>query len=147
MTWSLRRVFSVLTLSAMLLVSVTPLLNAGTTGKIAGQVVDKKTGSALPGATVVVVGTNLGAAADVNGNYFILNVPPGVYSVRASVVGYAAVVQANVRVNIDLTTTVDFKGQYALQEEAIQAGEVTIVAERPVVQPDVAANIASGLCS
>ncbi len=143
MKWSFQKVCSLLIMGAMLMVAVTGVSYAGTTGKIAGQVVDKKTGNALPGATVVLVGTSLGAAADANGNYFILNVPPGVYSVRASVVGFSTVVQSNVRVNIDLTTTVDFKGNFALQEEAIQAGEVTIVAERPVVQPDVSANIAS----
>ncbi|MEK7730026.1 MAG: carboxypeptidase-like regulatory domain-containing protein, partial [candidate division KSB1 bacterium] len=120
MKWSFQKLCCLAIMSVMLLVSVTPSFG-GTTGKISGQVVDKKTGTALPGATVLLVGTSLGAAADVNGNYFILNVPPGVYSVRASVVGYSAVVQSGVRVNIDLTATVDFKGNYALQEEAIQA--------------------------
>lgn len=143
MKWSFQKTCSLLILSVMLMVAVTPYLYAGTTGKISGQVVDKKTGTALPGATVVVVGTSLGAAADANGNYFILNVPPGVYSVRASVVGYSAVVQSNVRVLIDLTSTVDFKGNFALSEEAIQAGEITVVAERPLVQPDISGNVAN----
>jgi len=143
MKWSFQKACCFMIMSAMLLVSVTGVLNAGTTGKISGQVVDKKTGAGLPGATVVVVGTSLGAAADANGNYFILNVPPGMYSVRASVVGYSAVVQSNVRVLIDLTATVNFTGNYALQEEAIQAGEITVVAERPVVQPDISGNVAN----
>jgi len=142
MKWSFQKLCCLAIMSVMLVVSVTPSYG-GTTGKISGQVVDKKTGTALPGATVVVVGTSLGAAADANGNYFILNVPPGSYSVRASVVGYSAVVQSGVRVNIDLTATVDFKGNYALQEEAIQAGEITVVAERPVVQPDISGNVAN----
>ncbi len=143
MKWSFQKVCSFMIMSAMLLVMVTPFANAGTTGKISGQVVDKKTGSPLPGASIQIVGTSLGDAADVNGNFVILNVPPGTYSVRASVVGYSAVVQSNVRVLIDLTTTVDFKGTNALSEEAIQAGEVTVVAERPVVQPDIAGNVAN----
>jgi hypothetical protein len=130
-------------LAVLLLVGSTLELYPGTTGKLAGRVVDRQSGSPLVGANVTVVGTTLGAAVDVNGRYFILNVPPGVYSVRASVVGYSPVVQTNARVSIDLTTTVDFTGNFALQEEAIQAGEVTIVAERPVVQPDVSANVAN----
>ncbi len=142
MKWSFQKVFSVLTAGAVLALGLASGLYSGTTGKLSGQVLAKD-GSPLPGATVTVVGTTLGAAADLKGNYFILNVPPGIYSVRASVIGHSPVVQSNVRVNIDLTTTVDFKGNFALQEEAIQAGEVTIVAERPVVQPDISANVAN----
>ncbi|MGH7491886.1 MAG: TonB-dependent receptor [bacterium] len=130
-------------ISIVLLLGSALELYSGTTGKIAGRVVDKQNGSPLIGANVTIVGTNLGAAVDVNGRYFILNIPPGVYAVRASVVGYSPVLQTDVRVNIDLTTTVDFAGNFALQEQAIQAGEVTIVAERPIVQPDISANVAS----
>ncbi|MFZ1685429.1 MAG: carboxypeptidase-like regulatory domain-containing protein, partial [Candidatus Zixiibacteriota bacterium] len=49
---------------------------AGTTGKISGKIIDKKTGEALFGANIIVLGTTLGASADIDGNYFILNIPP-----------------------------------------------------------------------
>ena len=52
-------------------------LFAGTTGKIAGTVKDATTGEALPGSNVIIVGTTMGAATDTNGEYFILNIPPG----------------------------------------------------------------------
>lgn len=61
---------------------------AGNTGKIAGTVIDKQTGEALIGANVVIKGTNLGAAADLDGKYYILQVPPGKYEVVASFIGY-----------------------------------------------------------
>jgi len=85
----------------------------------------------------------LGAVTDEGGQYFILQVPPGSYSVRASLIGYGPVVQTNVRVLIDLTSTIDFSRNYALQEEAVQAGEVVVIAERPVVQPDISGNVAN----
>ena len=53
---------------------------AGVTGKIAGLVKDKDTGEALPGANVIIEGTNRGAAADADGNYIMINVPPGTYN-------------------------------------------------------------------
>jgi len=53
-------------------------------GKISGKVVDKETKEPLIGASVVIQGTTLGAATDINGNYVILNVPAGVYTVVAS---------------------------------------------------------------
>ena len=85
----------------------------------------------------------MGAVTDEGGQYFILQVPPGSYSVRASLIGYGPVVQTNVRVLIDLTSTIDFSRNYALQEEAVQAGEVVVIAERPVVQPDISGNVAN----
>lgn len=137
------RLFGVCSVAALLFLVAGSAVHAGTTGKIAGQVVDKKTGQGLPGVNVTVVGTNLGGVTDGDGRYFILQIPPGSYSVRASIIGYSPVVQTNVRVLIDLTTTVDFTGNFALQEEAVQAGEVTVIAERPVVQPDISGNVAN----
>ena len=50
---------------------------AGTSGKIAGKVIDSETGEPLSGANIVILGTLMGAAADIDGDYFIINVPPG----------------------------------------------------------------------
>ncbi|RIK52440.1 hypothetical protein DCC62_32945 [candidate division KSB1 bacterium] len=57
------RLRSVLVILTMLLVGAVSLF-AGTTGKIAGKVIDKETGFPLPSATVILVGTTLGAATD-----------------------------------------------------------------------------------
>ncbi len=104
-------------------------LFAGTTGKIAGVVKDKETGEPLPGANVVIVGTTLGAATNVNGEFVILNVPAGTYDVKASFIGYRDVTIRNVRVHIDLTTELTFE----LPSEAIELGAVEVIAERPLV--------------
>ncbi len=98
-------------------------------GKIRGKIVDKDSRDALVGANVSIIGTALGAAADVNGDYMILNVPPGLYTVRATFVGYASTTVSNIRVNNDLTTTLDL----ALSTEAVALQAVEIVAERPLV--------------
>ncbi|MDZ7373776.1 MAG: TonB-dependent receptor [candidate division KSB1 bacterium] len=107
---------------------------AGTTGKLAGKVTDQETGEPLPGVNVIVEGTTLGAATDLEGNYLVLNLPPGVYSVRAQMIGYQPVVVSNVRISIDKTTTINFQ----LRRTVIELGrEVTVVAERPLVQRDL----------
>ena len=64
---------------------------AGNTGKLAGDVTDAETGEPLIGANVLIEGTTMGASVDLDGHYFILNVPPGLYTVTASMVGYAQV--------------------------------------------------------
>jgi hypothetical protein len=109
------------------------------TGKIAGKVVDARTGEAIVGANVVVEGTQTGAASNYEGFFTILSVPPGTYRVKASVLGYTPSTQIDVRVNINQTTQLEFK----MNEQAIQAQEVVIVATRPVVERDVAASRAN----
>ena len=78
---------------------------------------------------MIVVGTTLGAMADASGNFTILNVPPGVYRMQASAVGYRRVVIENVRVCLDQTVEQNF----GLPSEAVEVSEVLISAERRVV--------------
>lgn len=121
----------VLLLFIVLLMS--SIANGGTTGKISGSVRDKSTGEPLAGASIVVEGTTMGAAADGSGYYFIINIPPGKYRLKAMMMGYTATVIIDVQVIIDLTTKVDFQ-----LEQTILAGEaVEIIAERPLIEKDV----------
>lgn len=130
------RLRSAMVVLTMLLVGAASIF-AGTTGKIAGKVIDKETGFPLPSATVILVGTTLGAATDLNGEYFILNIPPGSYDLRVSIIGYTAVIEKGVQVSADLTTQRDF----SLSSEALQLGDVVeVIAERPLIQKDVTAS-------
>ncbi|HDQ44822.1 MAG TPA: TonB-dependent receptor [bacterium] len=110
---------------------------SSTTGKIAGTVTDKESGDPLPGANVVVVGTDYGAAADLEGRFTILNLPPGFYSIQFSVIGYARVTVTNVRVMIDQTTPLDMD----MEMEAVLGEAVTVVAEKNIVKRDVATSV------
>ncbi|MHB8338940.1 MAG: carboxypeptidase-like regulatory domain-containing protein, partial [Ignavibacteriaceae bacterium] len=79
------------------------------TGKIAGRVMDGSGKEPLPFVNVIVQGTSLGAASDINGYYSIIGLAPGTYTVKASSIGYITSAVTNVRVSIDLTTQIDFK--------------------------------------
>lgn len=108
-------------------------LFAGTTGKISGIVTDASTGEVIPGCNIIIVGTTMGAASDINGKYFILNIPPGTYTVKATMVGYKKFVVEKVQVISDLTTKIDF----AMEEMSLKMDEeVVVVAKRPLVQKD-----------
>ena len=52
-------------------------------GKITGVVKDASTGEALIGANVLIEGTTIGAATNVDGYFVILNVPPGTYNLKS----------------------------------------------------------------
>ncbi|MBI2618624.1 MAG: carboxypeptidase-like regulatory domain-containing protein [Ignavibacteriales bacterium] len=109
------------------------------TGKVSGTVVDDQTGEALISANVIVEGTTLGAATNLEGFFVILNVPPGTYSVRASMIGYTPVTTVNVRAAIDQTTELAFR----LRETALQTEEVVVVASRPIVERGVSSSRAN----
>ncbi|MDZ7822325.1 MAG: carboxypeptidase-like regulatory domain-containing protein [Candidatus Marinimicrobia bacterium] len=105
---------------------------AATTGKIAGYVRDENTGEPLPGANVLLRGATMGAAANAEGYYVMLNIPPGTYDVVASYVGYAREEVSDIRVMIDRLTTVDFD----LKVEAYEGEEVIVQAKRDLIQKD-----------
>jgi hypothetical protein len=106
---------------------------AGTTGKIAGRVVDRDSGEPLPGVSVLIVGTATGAATNIQGEFFIINVPPGNYDLRATLVGYGPVEMKNIKVSTDLTSTVNFE----LSTQTIDMGTITVEAERPLIEKDI----------
>lgn len=106
---------------------------AGTTGKIAGLAKDKSNGEPMVGANIYIDGHPYGAASDVDGYYFILNIPPGTYTLVAQMIGYHEVRITGVRVDVDLTTKVNFE----LQSENIEGQEVVVVADRPLIQNDL----------
>lgn len=81
------------------------------TGTLTGTVVEARTGAPLPGANVVVQGTSMGTSADADGRYTIQNVGSGTYTLRATFVGYRALVEENVTVEAGETKTVDFELQ------------------------------------
>ena len=115
-----------------------PAAFSGSAGKITGHVIDAETNDPLVVVNILIEGTRMGAATDVNGEYTILNVPPGTYNLRASTVGYKAVVYQQVKVSIDLTTTIDFN----LTQSSILMNEEVVVAKRPAITKDLTSSTA-----
>jgi len=81
---------------------------AQTTGSIGGVVVDATDNLPLVGAIIRIVGTNKATETNENGEYKLINVDVGTYSVEASYVGYDNLIKQNVSVSVDKITTVDF---------------------------------------
>lgn len=107
-------------------------ISAQTTGKIAGKIEDQETGEALIGVNIMLEGTMMGTASDLNGNYFINNVPPGKYTLVASSIGYQKRIIENVQVSVDYTTRIDVK----LSTDVITVQTVVVQAVAPMVRKD-----------
>lgn len=109
----------------------------GQTGKISGRVVEKESGEPVPLANVLLLGETIGASADFDGYYQILNIRPGNYSLKVSSIGYRNIIIHEVMVNSDLTTKFNFE----LEFESIDLGEdVVIIAEKPLIKKDLTAS-------
>ncbi len=120
-------------LPVWLVLAATLSAMAGTTGKITGRVIDAATRESVPGVNIMVEGTTQGAVTNLNGDYVVLQVPPGTYTLRFKMLGYTELRVQSVRVEIDLTTRADA----ALTSMALSTDDVVVVAERPIVSKDV----------
>lgn len=104
---------------------------AQTTGKIAGTITDIQ-GEPLIGVNVFIEGTQTGSSSDIDGNYFILNVRPGTYSIIVSYIGFKTIRLTDVQVQVDRTTTLDF----VMEEQTIEGEEIVVVAQQKLITKD-----------
>lgn len=91
--------------------------------QIKGTVIDKSTRQPLEFVNVLVVGLGIGASTDSNGNFTITQVPPGIYRLQASFLGYKTALTPEYRVN-HVTPYV----QIELEEENTSLNEVVVTA-------------------
>jgi outer membrane receptor protein involved in Fe transport len=126
------RRFSQILVALFLFAFLTNIAFAGTTGKIAGVVVDKKSGEGLPGAVVQLDGTTIGAQTNVDGEYVILNVPPKVYTVKIRLVGFKTQIFPDITVETDKT----FRLNAELEETVIEGEEQIVVARQDQIKVD-----------
>ena len=112
---------------------------AGTTGKIAGRVLDAQSGEPLIGTNIILQGTNRGTATDLEGKFYLLNVPPGKWTIMVSMIGYEKEIIQNLRVSSDYTTTVNVK----LKQTVLNGKTVVVTAKRPLIQKDLTSSAAA----
>ena len=90
--------------------------------KIKGTVIDGETNEPLPGANIVVKGTDNGTTTDFNGK-FILEVTPGTHEILISYMGYEDVTK---QVNVAAGQTLNM-GNIKLKPSAESLAAITIV--------------------
>jgi len=115
------------------LVTVLVVLSAAvfgqTSGKISGTVYDASQNAPLGFTNVVIQGTSLGAVSDEKGRYVILDVPPGVYTLLCTYIGYTTLEVQGLTIISGLTTTQNFQ----MQAEDVVGQVVTVIAEKPLI--------------
>ncbi|HMA61477.1 MAG TPA: TonB-dependent receptor [bacterium] len=113
----------------------TTSLFAANYGKITGEIVDKDTGQPIVGVNITVQGTSQGAASDEDGKYIIIQVPPGTYTLEASMIGYTKMVITDVKVYSNRISYVNFQ----LSQSTVDMEEIVVEARKDVLEKDLTA--------
>ena len=121
----------------LMLLLMTGVVHAQTTGKIVGIVHDATTGTPLPGTNIIIEGTTLGAAADLSGDFYIINVPPGRYTLVATMIGYKIQRMEGVVVSVNRTANVEI----LMSESVIEGEEVVVTAKKISIKKDQTSSI------
>ena len=103
-------------------------------GGISGKVSDASSGDFLPGANVVLDGTNYGASSDRFGEFNISNVPDGSYTLTVTYVGYAdyseSVTVGSDVVTKDITLSVDYVAMEAVNVTGLAQGQAKALSQQ-----------------
>lgn len=98
--------------------------NLAQSGILKGRIFDKESKTALVGANVIIKGTSLGSAADLDGNYIIYSIPAGRHTLIISYIGYNS---DTVTISMPADKTID--RNFYLEPTAIQGKTITITAQ------------------
>jgi len=89
-----------------------------------GTVTDATNNETLIGVNVVVMGTSLGAATDIEGQFRIVGIPERAFKIKVSCVGYEAQT-----IEIDFSKAKDVQKNVQMRPEIIQGEEVVVTAQ------------------
>ncbi len=103
---------------------VTPISVYSQSSKLYGKVVDAANDGALIGAFVMLKGTSLGSATDIDGNYSIENIPVGKYDLKISYIGYDDKI-----IKIEFTGKEKRKLNLELEYSGVLLGAVKVTAQ------------------
>ena len=96
------------------------------TGSVSGKILDKKTGDAVIGATILVENTTLGAVTDFDGQFMIADVPNGRQKINISAFSYKTL-ELEIEVKAGETTTLNLTLE---EEETKELSEVSVTGTR-----------------
>ncbi|HEX8387128.1 MAG TPA: von Willebrand factor type A domain-containing protein, partial [Rubricoccaceae bacterium] len=123
--------------AVLLLGALAPPAHAQATGTLAGAVLEEDGVTTVIGATVRIDGTSFATATDIDGNYRIIGVPVGTYSVTASYTGYPSQTRTDVHVMAGATRQLNFTLSSAALEEVVVTYEAPFITNDAIGAPRV----------
>ncbi len=117
------------------LISLLPILGIAQNGVIKGTVKDKQSNEAIIGANILIVGSDMGTSTDLDGNYILEGLKPGIYNIQVSYIGYEPQSLSEIEVQGARPTVLNFQlaeSVNQLNEVVVQASSFRKTAESPV---------------
>lgn len=111
-----------LTLLILTLLLLFPDLSHSNNGTITGKVIDANSMEELIGVNILILGTELGGTTDIDGNFVINNIQPGIYNIEFRYLGFRSYIQSDVVVRNHRPTHLEIQ----LQPTAIQGQEIIV---------------------
>ena len=102
-------------------------------GKIRGKIIAIEDSTGLIGVNISILDTDLGAVSDEKGNYTIIGISSGVYSVRFDYIGRQSKTFKNIYVESSLSTSLNVQ----LSQSVIESEAIIVSGARKIIQPDV----------
>jgi len=127
--FNMKKIVNTVVCNIVLMLIVFTFLYAGTDGTIRGIVTDFEN-TPLPGAQVYIGDLGIGAMADVDGNYILLNVPVGDFDITCSMIGFRTKVVEGVEVIMDQSVWLNF----SLPVAVLEGSAVYVSAEKPLIE-------------
>lgn len=111
-----------------LMVSANVILAQGSVQIIKGTIVDKQSQSPIPGANIIIVGTNpiKSASSDFDGHFRLTDVPLGRYDLKISYIGYKEIVLPNIVVTAGKEVILDI----GIEENINSLNEIEVFATK-----------------
>lgn len=129
-----------LALGFLVLLFLAPSVWAQDKGTLTGKVTDKRTGHALPFASITVMGAQKGGLTDSEGQYRVAGITPGTYEVRVQFLGYTPSITPGVVIAPGKSVVMNFQ---LVEVVVAQEKEVVVSAERRLVEVRQGATVRS----
>lgn len=108
---------------AMLVICIFTSVTAQPTHQIKGVVIDKSTRQPLEFINVLIIGTDRGSVTDSVGHFIIDDIPPGIYRLQASAIGYKTTITSEY-----ILSTKNLNVDIEMEENSTELQGVTITA-------------------
>jgi len=116
---------------------ITSVCLSQTTGKIQGKISDVETSEVLIGVNIMLLGTSLGTASDINGDFFLFNLPPGSYNLSMSMIGYKNTIVEDVQVSVNRTTPLTLQ----MAPSVLEGDVVVVKADQVSIKKDQTSSV------
>lgn len=121
--------------SCLIFIFIIPILLSAQTGVLNGTVKDVTSNDPIIGANIILLGADKGTSTDLDGAYRLESIPPGIYNIQVSYLGYETITQSEIEIQGIKPTNINFsmvESSKQLEEIVVKASLFKTSSESPL---------------